>query len=1183
MRFSGSKVFEVARMHRTRTERNKQEAPTFRHQLASSSKRLGLHKKDNMRCLCMQLEHRRLLISYLRENKKCVDYFLDTPPGKRVFYEHTHNYLQLNPGLEVERAETEARQDFARTNEELLRKKLQGAFAELSGAHQLKFTLQRLNALQELCRLEGKYYAIEAELPAEARQEFELGCWNKLKKMEWYGSLEALLPSYDLSLEPEPQQKQETTWHAEGKEETAQASSSSSSRQRLAATTAAAAARGGGKDDAHFSLTPPPPPPLAPQAEAARSSSLHLAETRSLKQQNNSLSSRANGIPRGSRGRLAAAAPTTAAAGGGGRGGAAGPASSSPEAEDFLDVSARTQQLKENSAEAPTATSLATSRQSSSNRSSQSPPPHAALSSPPSGGVVLPPPKPLHEHPKIPQLLQQQLLLHSPRQQQQQQQQEEGKLITSRLPETPRKPPLYPHSEPHQKRQQQQQNSPRQQQQQQQQQQMPELSREHLPLPRAQVLQLQHQSTLRGSTELLLLPQQVLLTEQQQQQQQQQQFGYSSEVLAQQMHEHNQAAPRRVGVPSPRMPILVTQQCAHATPQQLQQLQQQQPVPLLLHPQQQQQQVEPSLLLRPQHPELHAPAVQKVQQQQLLLLQQQLLQQQLPHMLAGSVVVSPRTPLQQQRMQQLQQQQQQLLQLQQQEESPQLMQHPVVQQGVQLRKRERKLLEQQNQQQLQHQLMQHQQQQQQLGAGIREVVLQQMRIIVSRKSRELFTSPLLQRLHPANTPRRSAEGGVCSASDEVPTDCGEPLLAAAAGDAQHHAGPHRRVQREEQQQRSEASLQQQQPSLLPPSQGHCNLQLGDQQHRHHTQQLPTRRGLQARMHQQQQKHQDFKLCEHCPSSPGDIPEETQPEATFHMQQQQQQKQQQQRRQQQQHQQQQQQQQGRAAVVSSTKDKKHTVPACDVQQRGRLLMLRQQQEEGRQQQRSRPVAQLPPKRVPAAGAALPASEFAAAGGALPAGEQHQQQQQQQHQQRHTQQQQPLQQQQLLQQQTLGREVAEDSVSLLGPYVSRAPSPFPLAGTVTPRHTWASAAAAAAAAAQLQAQPRPVLWAAAQPYPPPGMLPTWQQQQQQQQQQQHLLRTIGVSPQQQQQQQQQQQVLPAAMVGGIEAAPQVFLPLSSQAPAACVPVVPASPFTPVSSLRQHTKALLSNPHLLFAQFR
>lgn len=51
------------------------------------------------------------------------------------------NYV--NAGLDVERAEAEARHDFARTNEELLKKKLQHVFAELNGAHQLKFTVRR--------------------------------------------------------------------------------------------------------------------------------------------------------------------------------------------------------------------------------------------------------------------------------------------------------------------------------------------------------------------------------------------------------------------------------------------------------------------------------------------------------------------------------------------------------------------------------------------------------------------------------------------------------------------------------------------------------------------------------------------------------------------------------------------------------------------------------------------------------------------------------------------------------------------------------------------------------------------------------------------------------------------------------------------------------------------------------
>ncbi|CDJ44177.1 hypothetical protein, conserved [Eimeria tenella] len=112
-----------------------------------------------------QVEFRRLLVSYLRENKKCVEYFLATPPGKRLFYEHTHNYLQLNPGLRVEGAEAAALADFAGASGSELRQKLQTAFRGLQEAYALKFTLQRLNALQELCMLEGKFRAIEHELP----------------------------------------------------------------------------------------------------------------------------------------------------------------------------------------------------------------------------------------------------------------------------------------------------------------------------------------------------------------------------------------------------------------------------------------------------------------------------------------------------------------------------------------------------------------------------------------------------------------------------------------------------------------------------------------------------------------------------------------------------------------------------------------------------------------------------------------------------------------------------------------------------------------------------------------------------------------------------------------------------------------------------------------------------------
>ncbi|CDJ56590.1 hypothetical protein, conserved [Eimeria maxima] len=183
-------------------------------------------------CFALKVEFRRLLISYLRENRKCVNYFLDTTESESGVLRELELgcilwclNIHTSAGLEVERAEAEARQDFAKTNENLLRRKLQFVFQEINSAYQLKFTLQRLNVLQELCRLESRFRAIEGELPAgsssisssssnteacrkeipinrrqfdmlqDARNEFEIGCWNKLKQTNWYASLEALLPS----------------------------------------------------------------------------------------------------------------------------------------------------------------------------------------------------------------------------------------------------------------------------------------------------------------------------------------------------------------------------------------------------------------------------------------------------------------------------------------------------------------------------------------------------------------------------------------------------------------------------------------------------------------------------------------------------------------------------------------------------------------------------------------------------------------------------------------------------------------------------------------------------------------------------------------------------------------------------------------------------------------------------
>lgn len=50
--------------------------------------------------------------------------------------------IHTSAGLEVERAEAEARQDFAKTNENLLRRKLQFVFQEINSAYQLKFTVR---------------------------------------------------------------------------------------------------------------------------------------------------------------------------------------------------------------------------------------------------------------------------------------------------------------------------------------------------------------------------------------------------------------------------------------------------------------------------------------------------------------------------------------------------------------------------------------------------------------------------------------------------------------------------------------------------------------------------------------------------------------------------------------------------------------------------------------------------------------------------------------------------------------------------------------------------------------------------------------------------------------------------------------------------------------------------------
>ncbi|CBZ54502.1 hypothetical protein NCLIV_049310 [Neospora caninum Liverpool] len=85
------------------------------------------------------------------------------PAGKRMLYERTSEYLELNPGLDLDTAELEARRDFREVNEVHLSEKLTQTFEEMKKCYRLRYVLGRLNLMYELLKIEEHYNSLVAD------------------------------------------------------------------------------------------------------------------------------------------------------------------------------------------------------------------------------------------------------------------------------------------------------------------------------------------------------------------------------------------------------------------------------------------------------------------------------------------------------------------------------------------------------------------------------------------------------------------------------------------------------------------------------------------------------------------------------------------------------------------------------------------------------------------------------------------------------------------------------------------------------------------------------------------------------------------------------------------------------------------------------------------------------------
>lgn len=558
----------------------------------------------------------------------------------------------------------------------------------------------------------------------------------------------------------------------------------------------------------------------------------------------------------------------------------------------------------------------------------------AGLNSPQPQGVPLPTPKAAQGPCGIP-LLQQQGLI-SPQQQplsplQQEKlrrfspmQHQESQVLASPPPATPRKPPLYPAEG--QQWQQLEQQQPQQLGQHQPQPQQPiRMVLEPLPQPMSQGWQFQQQ--MPPLVQQQAGPPQAMAVEQDQQWQY---LHASNELQLHQATQQTQPALTRAVLPSPRTPLLVLPQCTatphlehQQTPMVFVQGQTDQalllrspPKPLLVHP-------------PPPPQQQHHLALQHQQQQALQLPLQLPLQQAetrvaaVPSPLKPSVASPGRHDAQHPSPPQMHQVQQQLVKQQEQRQVNQTLQQQRMEQQA------RHQLPAQASHEMQR-IQQQVQQQVQLLPGqlvpIPQAILQPS---ISPSVGQQVPQGAILYCPGAPAP---SQGG-CAASAEVTQTVAVPTEPhkSVAGDVGSQGAAKQRTVPGEQQaplpfaKYHSAQLEKpaQNPKQVQALQQHVQAGAQPQQQR------------QQRSQQQQQRQEQQDAGPNRPSSPEEIPQETQPAGVPQPQQQQQ------------------------ALVPAKGDAGRRSSTSELQQRGRLLMKKQQREE-RQQQSSRVVVQPPPR-------------------------------------------------------------------------------------------------------------------------------------------------------------------------------------------------------------------------------
>nr|CEL76784.1 TPA: hypothetical protein BN1205_063335 [Toxoplasma gondii VEG] len=123
--------------------------------------------------------------------------------GKRMLYERTREYLELNPGtgwIDLDTAEREARQDFREVNEIHLSEKLTQTFEEMRKCYRLRYVLGRLNLMYELLKIEEQYNSLVAvgKIHPTNLGLFDSKIVCRMRNGEWFHTVSDILPSLDV-------------------------------------------------------------------------------------------------------------------------------------------------------------------------------------------------------------------------------------------------------------------------------------------------------------------------------------------------------------------------------------------------------------------------------------------------------------------------------------------------------------------------------------------------------------------------------------------------------------------------------------------------------------------------------------------------------------------------------------------------------------------------------------------------------------------------------------------------------------------------------------------------------------------------------------------------------------------------------------------------------------------------